>query len=162
MVVLHRSPDHISYLRETLATSTAAAVLIACEGEFLEAGSIYIGEPADHLTLCAGGAAGMVSSVSNEYRNRTVDLLFRSVAANAGASAIGIVLSGSLDDGARGLAAIHAAGGVTMVVTPPLRERGMPRNAIDFDGPIDVVGSPAEIAYAVTRLLDAALPACRC
>jgi chemotaxis response regulator CheB len=153
MVVLHRSVDHISQLREILAAVTPASVVIASEGESLEPGCIYIGEPADHLTLITGGRAGMVSGADNEYRNRTVDLLFRSLAANAGASTIGIVLSGSLDDGSRGLAAIHEAGGTTMVLTPPDLGAGMPRNAINYDGPIDVIGSPAHIARAIGQLL---------
>jgi hypothetical protein len=125
MVVLHRPVDAISRLREVLATATPASVVVAREGEALEQGRVYIGEPAHHLTLLAGGGAGLVPGVANEYRNRTVDVLFRSLAAHAGASAVGVVLSGSLDDGSRGLAAIHAARGVTMVLTPPDR-RGAP------------------------------------
>ena len=70
---------------------------------------------------------------------------------------MGVVLSGALDDGARGLAAIHAAGGVTMVVTPNRdgRRCGMPENAIGYDGPIDVIGSPSAIAREITRRLAA-------
>jgi two-component system chemotaxis response regulator CheB len=49
---------------------------------------------------------------------------------------IGVVLSGSLDDGSRGLASIHKTGGLSMVLTPAgPPERGMPENAIKFDGP---------------------------
>ena len=50
---------------------------------------------------------------------------------------IGVVLSGSLDDGLRGLAAIHEAGGLSMVLTPaaPPR-RGMPENAINYEDPL--------------------------
>ena len=54
---------------------------------------------------------------------------------------IGVVRSGSLDDGPRGLASIHEAGGVTMVLTPDtLTGAGMPENAIAYGVPIDVVG----------------------
>jgi chemotaxis response regulator CheB len=54
---------------------------------------------------------------------------------------IGVVLSGSLDDGSRGLAAIHDAGGMTMVLTPARPpQQGMPENAISYDGPIDLIG----------------------
>jgi two-component system, chemotaxis family, protein-glutamate methylesterase/glutaminase len=111
MVVLHRPVDRISHLRDVLAAATPAPVVIARQGEILEPGRIYVGEPADHLTLVAGGAAGLVHGPGNEHRNRTVDLLFRSLAARAGPSAMGVVLSGALDDGARGLASIHAGGG---------------------------------------------------
>ncbi len=61
-----------------------------------------------------------------------------------------MVLSGNLDDGSRGLAAIHQAGGITMVVTPePKSWRGMPENAIAYDGPINLIGSPDEIAAGI-------------
>jgi two-component system chemotaxis response regulator CheB len=67
----------------------------------------------------------------NRYRNRTIDALFRSVAAHAGSRMVGVVLSGSLDDGSRGLAAIKAAGGTTMVLTPHWSGgKGMPENAV--------------------------------
>jgi two-component system chemotaxis response regulator CheB len=79
-----------------------------------------------------------------------VDLLFNSVAAYAGNGMIGVVLSGSLDDGSRGLAAIRKAGGLSMVLTPAgPPERGMPENAIKFDGPISLIGSSKEIAEAI-------------
>jgi two-component system, chemotaxis family, protein-glutamate methylesterase/glutaminase len=49
---------------------------------------------------------------------------------------IGVVLSGSLDNGSRGLAAIHKAGSLSMVLTPAgPPDRGMPENAIKFDRP---------------------------
>ena len=52
----------------------------------------------------------------------------------------GVVLSGSLDDGSRGLAAIHDARGTTMVVTPSRhRTSGMPETAITYDGPIHIL-----------------------
>jgi two-component system, chemotaxis family, protein-glutamate methylesterase/glutaminase len=154
LVVLHRPVDRISHLREVLATATQAPVIVAREGVTFEPGRIYIGEPAHHLTLIGGNVASLVAGAENEHRNRTVDLLFRSLAEHAGASAIGIVLSGSLDDGARGLAAIHDAKGMTMVLTPDRQGHpGMPENAIDYDGPVDVVGSPRIIARELTRLV---------
>ena len=69
---------------------------------------------------------------------------------------IGVVLSGSSDDGSRGLAAIHKAGGRTMVLTPATpQEPGMPENAIGYDGPIDVIGSPGRLAEAICEVCAA-------
>ena len=65
---------------------------------------------------------------------------------------IGVVLSGSLDDGSRGLEAIHHAGGLTMALLPEKgNARGMPENAISYDGPIDVIGNPQVIAAAIVQ-----------
>jgi len=154
MVVLHRPTDQISSLREILARSSPMPVVIAAEGEELRPGVCYIGEPDAHLTLVARDLAHLVADAGNEARNRTVDLLFRSLAQAAAPCIAGVVLSGSLDDGSRGLAEIHHAGGVTMVMTPD-RARGgqMPANAIDYDGPIDFVGDAVQIAGEINRML---------
>ena len=92
-----------------------------------------------------------------EYRGRTIDLLFQSVAKYGKGRVIGIILSGALDDGARGLASIHNAGGLTMVLTPAERGGGreMPKNAIEVAGPIDLIGTPAEIARSVMAAISA-------
>jgi two-component system chemotaxis response regulator CheB len=67
---------------------------------------------------------------------------------------IGVILSGSLDDGSRGLAAIHEARGPTMVLDPGTKPRGMQQDAIDFDGPINFVGTSKEIAKMIGRALN--------
>jgi two-component system, chemotaxis family, protein-glutamate methylesterase/glutaminase len=150
LVVLHRPRDRPSALREILARGLAIPVRVAEQGERLEPNAIYIGEPDQHLTLLGARA----ELIEEQHRNRTIDLLFKSVAEQAGRLTIGVVLSGSLDDGSRGLAAIHDAGGVTMVVKQERQSpRGMPDNAVDFDGPINVIGSPAFIARCINKLV---------
>ena len=152
MVVLHRPWDSASHLRDILDRVTPMSVLIAAQGDRLDAGSVYIGEPGEHLTLAARCLGTMTPDPAKLHRNRTVDLLFESVAENGGSRTIGVVLSGSLDDGSRGLAAMHDAGGLTMVINPGNdRYRGMPENAIHYDGPIDAIGSAEEIAAAIIQ-----------
>ena len=152
MVVLHRPSDQISHLRAILARASALPVRIAEQGEVLRAGVCYIGEPDKHLLLSADSLGNLLPDPGNAHRNRTIDALFISIAEFAGEHFVGIVLSGSLDDGSRGLAAIHAAGGLTMVLTPSHQSgNGMPENAIRFDGPIDFVGSPEAIADEIVQ-----------
>ncbi len=124
-------------------------VVVATDGEKLRPGVCYIGEPAAHLTLRASGYGHLTPDHERVYRNRTVDLLFKSVALHSGRRGIGVVLSGSLDDGSRGIEAIHEAGGLTMVLARNPRHAGMPENAISYDGPIDCIGSTDEIARAI-------------
>ena len=154
LVVLHRPWDQPSSLRDVLARACPHPILIADEGDRFERGTVYIGEPSQHLTLAARSFGQIVDDPGQAYRNRTVDLLFRSVADHGGGRVIGVVLSGSLDDGARGLAAIHAAGGLTMVLTPgDPSGGGMPENAIAYDGPIDLVGGSREIARGIVEAI---------
>jgi two-component system chemotaxis response regulator CheB len=94
------------------------SIIIAAQGERFEVGKVYIGEPSAHLTLAAHTFGTLIDDPGRQYGNRTVDLLFKSVAAHANTRAIGVVLSASLDDGSRGLAAIHDAGDMSMVMTP--------------------------------------------
>jgi two-component system, chemotaxis family, protein-glutamate methylesterase/glutaminase len=155
MVVLHRLWDHPTHLRAVLQPSSKLPIVIAAEGERLEPGTVYIGEPASHLTLASKTFGAIVDDAKARYRNRTVDLLFASIAAHAGPRGIGVVLSGSLDDGSRGLAAIHHAGGLTMVITSENRPReGMPENASRYDGPVDLEGTAVQIGHAILAITE--------
>jgi two-component system chemotaxis response regulator CheB len=150
MVVLHRPWDRPTQLRRVLDHASALPVVVASQGERFRIGTVYIGEPSEHLTLAAESFGVLISDPDRQHGNRTVDLLFKSVAEYAGARMIGVVLSGSLDYGSRGLAAIHDRGGSTMVLTPPLASgRGMPENAIAYDGPINLISNSRQIADAI-------------
>lgn len=118
LIVLHRPWDEPSHLAEVLSRRSQIPVQIAGQGERLVAGTAYIGEPSAHLTILERTFALITRDRTRVFGNRTVDLLFKSVADCGGHQTIGVVLSGSLDDGSRGLAAIHHAGGNTMVLRP--------------------------------------------
>ena len=102
MIVLHRGWNRPTNLRDVLACASALPVIIAAEGQYLAVGKVYIGEPAQHLTLAANTFGDLIDDPARDYGGRTVELLFNSVAAHAGKRMIGVVLSGSLDDGSRG------------------------------------------------------------
>jgi len=74
----------------------------------------------------------LVSAAPKQNRARpSVDALFRSAARWQGPRALAVQLSGSLDDGAVGLAAVSAAGGACIVQDPgDARHSGMPRAAL--------------------------------
>ena len=157
MIVLHRPWEKDTHLRQILQRSTHMSVQIADQGQHLRAGCIYIGEPSRHLCLLSNSVSILISDPERAHRNRTVDLLFNSLVVLGGQRTIGIVLSGSLDDGSRGLAEIHDAGGYTMVLRREKQLRpGMPENARAYDGPVDVVGDVSAIAKAVKGLLAGA------
>ena len=74
----------------------------------------------------------------------SVDALFRTAAHHYASRVIGVVLSGALDDGAAGLAAIKRAGGIAIVQDPAdARVRDMPLNALERAGADHVVSSAA-------------------
>lgn len=152
LVVLHRSSDSVSRLREVLSRASALPVRLATDDECFQVGVCYIGEPDAHLSLAANSRVELIEGAGHKHRGRTVDLLFKSIAAHAQTKAIGIILSGSLDDGSRGLAAIHHAGGATMVLTEEGQAKaGMPHNAANYDGPIDAMGRAEDLACEIVR-----------
>jgi len=153
MVVLHRPSDRISHLQKVLSRRCHMQVVVASEADSLVDGICYIGEPDGHLTLVAHHLASLVPGGGDRLRNRSIDTLFNSLAVYAGRKAIGIILSGALDDGSRGLAAIHAAQGLTMVLDPGHKPRGMQQNAIDYDGPIGFIGTARNIAERVDQVI---------
>ncbi|TPJ95062.1 hypothetical protein FJ872_33170 [Mesorhizobium sp. B2-5-9] len=100
-----------------------------------------------------------IEGAGHIHRGQTVDILFNSVAVHAKTCAIGIVLSGSLSDGSRGLAAIAHASGATKVLTEAgeIKAR-MPMKAAMYDGPLDFTGSADQIAGEVIRRVRRAQP----
>lgn len=156
MVVLHRPWDVVSHLRDILARSSSMPVEEAETGQKFTVGTVYIGLPEQHLTLIERSFGALVGDPHRRHRNRTVDLLFESVARFGGDRMIGVVLSGQLDDGSRGLAAINRAGGHVMVIHRHTDcAEGMPENAATFAGPIDCVGSTADIVQAIVGVVIA-------
>jgi two-component system chemotaxis response regulator CheB len=150
LVVLHRPSDQVSDLRDVLGRASNLPVIIAEEDRQFRIGCCYVGQPDAHLALAARSRIALVEGAGHVYRNRTVDILFASVARHAETRGIGVVLSGSLDDGSRGLAAIHKAGGTTMILTRQGEtQRGMPWNAATYDGPIDLMGSAVQLARGI-------------
>lgn len=153
MVVLHRPSDMLSNLRAILARACDLKIVVAEEAETLSENVCYVGEPDSHLTLVDTYVAHMVPGENHSLRNRTIDTLFASLAGHAGPRTIGVILSAALKDGSQGLAAIHAAGGITMVLDPKGKPRGMQQNALDYDGPISFIGDHSEIAARINQLL---------
>jgi two-component system chemotaxis response regulator CheB len=151
LVAIHRPTSHISRLQEILARRSQIPIIVAERGQRLHRGFCYIGEPSRHLALGPDLRAATVED--GFYRGHCVDILFNSVAQHAGAHAIGIVLSGMLKDGCVGLKAIKDAGGVALVQDPEEAEfNEMPRSAIRFNGPIDLIAPVERLAEAVVRL----------
>jgi two-component system chemotaxis response regulator CheB len=160
LVVLHRPSDKVSHLREILARKSALPVLVPDDDDEFHIGACYIGEPDAHLALAERSRVNLIEGGKHEHRNETVDLLFTSVAAHARERGFGVVLSGSLSDGSRGLAAIHFMGGKTMVLGKGGEPaQGMPKNATDYDGPIDYTGHVDEIAGEIARQVRLGEPA---
>jgi two-component system chemotaxis response regulator CheB len=116
-IVVHTSPASPGVLAEILNRSTPLPVLQACDRQRLEAGHIYVAPPDRHLVIEPGRLR--VTKGPGEHRFRpAIDPMFRSAAQVFGPNAIGIVLTGNLDDGVAGLSTIKKLGGTAIVQDP--------------------------------------------
>jgi two-component system chemotaxis response regulator CheB len=157
VVVLHIPQHAPSALAAILARSGSMPVSSASHGTPTRAGHLYVA-PADHHTLVSTDRLLLSSAAAENGHRPAINPLMQSAAEVYGARAIGIVLSGTGDDGANGLAAIAARGGAALVQDPAeARFPAMPENALQTVS--DAVALPvADLAREVCRLLAQGSP----
>src|SRR5438105_12368440 len=130
-VVLHSSPDSPGILGEILDRVTALHVVNGKNDDRLRPGHIYVA-PHDHHLLVEPPRVRITKGPKENRFRPAIDPLFRSAAQVYGPGAIGVVLTGNLDDGTAGLDVIARLGGVTVVQDPAdALFRSMPQSAID-------------------------------
>ena len=130
LVVLHLAQGGTSSLPQIIGRASRLPATHARDGEAIEPGRIYVAPPDNHLVVDAGAIRLNAGPKVNGHRP-AIDPLFRSAAAAFGARTIGVVLSGTLDDGSAGLREIARAGGVVVVQDPgDATYPGMPTAAI--------------------------------
>jgi two-component system chemotaxis response regulator CheB len=156
LIVLHVPRSAPSALAGILNRSGPLPAGAGRDGEVVRAGRIYVA-PADHHLLLTDGHLRLSRGPAENGHRPAVDPLFRSVARAAGRRAVGVVLSGSRDDGAAGLAAIAGRGGTTVVQDPvDALHPWMPRAALDATKP-DHVAPAAAIGALLAEITAAPL-----
>ena len=130
-LVVHVAPSTPSVLPMMLSRWSPLPASEARDKEPIEKSRIYVAPADRHLLLRDGHV--MLSRGPAENRARpAIDPLFRSAARAFGSRVVGVVLSGYLDDGAAGLLAVKAAGGVCVVQSPDdALVPSMPRAALE-------------------------------
>ncbi len=150
VIVLHLSPDGESRVAEILQKGTSMTVTQVTGNERVEPDHVYVIAPATSLGI-RDGALDAGAPEEPHFRARPVDAFFAALAAEREGAAVGIVLSGTGGDGAAGLQAIRAVGGLCLVQDPETAEyAGMPRSAI-ATGVADAVVAPEEMGEVLLR-----------
>lgn len=144
VVVLHLAPSQESHVAGILKTATRMEVTQVVGKERIEPNHVYVIAPATSLGI-RDGVLEVGEPAQPHYKARPIDDFFAALAADQRGSAVGIVLSGTGNDGAAGLKDIRSAGGLCLVQDPETAEYdGMPRSAMDT-GAADAVVSPDEM-----------------
>ena len=151
-IVLHTSPYGESALPAILRRAGKLPVTHAVDGAPLNLSHIYVAPP-DHHLLVKRGHLRVVHGPAENGLRPAVDPLFRTAATSYGPRAIGVVLSGTLDDGTEGLERIKQAGGLAIVQDPhDALFSGMPQNAINHVA-VDAVLPVQDIAAMLVQLV---------
>ncbi|MFP3547267.1 chemotaxis protein CheB [Rhizobium sp. SIMBA_035] len=152
IVVIHIPAESIG-LYSAIASRCPFPVVTAQDGMAIEVGKVFVAPP-DHHLLLMGEVFKLGKGPRENLARPAIDPLFRSVALSAGSRAIGLILSGMLNDGASGLAAIKSCGGIALVQAPNMAEAAaMPIAALEAT-PVDLSAGEAELAAAVVRYVE--------
>ena len=142
-VVLHIPATGRSMLAAILDRATELRARVAEDGMTLRPGHVYVA-PADHHLLVDESRLALHRGPKQNGSRPAVDPLFRSIARSWGPGAVGVVLSGALDDGSSGAISLVAAR-ATLIVQEPADAlvSGMPEAALAAASPHHVVPARA-------------------
>ena len=157
VVVLHLPVDRKSILPEILSRWTAMQIIEAIDGSPVEPNCVYVPPPGVVVTF-QDGRLHLHPLGADEPREHTpITMLFNSLAAALHEDAVGIVLSGTGNDGALGLKAIKTEGGLTLVQgsdgSGPQHD-GMPASAI-ATGAVDIIAPVEKLPDRLIAVLKA-------
>jgi len=121
VIVQHRRPEGDGRISEILRGRTPLCVCEPEDKQELIGGTVYIAPPGYHL-LVERGLFELSTEAAVLYARPSVDVLFESVADAYGEGALGVILTGSNEDGVRGAVRIKRAGGTVWVQDPKTAE----------------------------------------
>ncbi len=134
LIVQHMPEKFTTAFARRLDASCAVTVKEAEDGELVEPGKVLIAPGNFHMMLVRNGSRYTVKIEEGPHVSRhrpSVDVLFRSAAQSAGKNALGMILTGMGDDGARGLLEMRQMGSVTLAQDEAsCVVFGMPKEAI--------------------------------
>ena len=156
VIVQHMDPKHDSLLTSILSTSTTMKVSEIKNEQPLVPNQIHITPPGFDVLLKSGKLI-LQKTEKHIGPKPSVDRFFTSLVEEQGERAIGIILSGTGSDGALGMRAIKASGGITIAQKPETAKYdGMPRSAIQT-GSVDLIVGPESIGHELVSIIHSPL-----
>ncbi|MGB8406572.1 MAG: EAL domain-containing protein [Mycobacterium sp.] len=150
----HLSPTDQSALVSLLGRITALRVVEATDGAELESDVVFVAPPGVDIVV-SGTTLGLVEPDDGHRPWPSIDRLLTSAADALGGDCVGVVLSGTGEDGAAGVEAIKGAGGVVIVQDQTTAAFGAMPGAAYATGSVDLQLAPQDIPAALERILAA-------
>jgi two-component system, chemotaxis family, protein-glutamate methylesterase/glutaminase len=147
-VVLHVPRERPSLLEDIFSRKCALSVREAHDKQVVEAGTIYFAPPDYHMLIETGAQIALSADDLVNYSRPSIDVLFESAADVYERRLLGIVLTGSNQDGTAGLRAVHRAGGIAIVQDPA--EAQAP-----FMAKSALVGTPSAASLSLAKIAEA-------
>jgi two-component system chemotaxis response regulator CheB len=153
LIVQHIASGFAQGFADWLAQSTGFPVHVACAGEGLLPGHVYVAPDGYHMSLGSGRRIALNQDESENGLRPSISYLFRSVAQVFGPNAVGVLLTGMGKDGAEELKLLKEKGAVTIVQDKESSVvHGMPGEALKLDAAIYVL-PPERIAAVLVSLV---------
>lgn len=121
VLVQHRGTDSEHLLVQLLQDATDLRVCEIEDKDALTPGTVHLA-PANYHVLIDDGYASLTLEEPVRFSRPSIDVMLTSAADTYGSAAIGVVLTGANEDGARGLAHIVKRGGLALVQDPKTAE----------------------------------------
>jgi two-component system, chemotaxis family, protein-glutamate methylesterase/glutaminase len=157
-IVVHLPRDRPSMLADIFASKCALPVREAQDKESVEPGTVYFAPSNYHLLLDQGPQMALSADELVHHSRPSVDVLFESASDVFGSRLLGIILTGANEDGAVGLAAVHDAGGITVVQDPESARAPQMATAALKLRPADLVLPLEGIAALLSTLKSIGVP----
>lgn len=156
LITQHMPPEFTGSFAKHLDEACALIVHEARDGQRIEAGHVYVAPGSHHLRLTRQGVnlfLRLDDGPKVSGHRPSVDVMFESVARACGPRAVGVIMTGMGEDGARGIVALHNAGAWTIAQDESTSlVYGMPKAAA-ATGCVDYILPLGKIPVAVARLM---------
>ena len=117
VITQHIAPSFAQQLADSLNKTSLLAVKVASDGEWIEAGQVYMAPGDRHLLVESEGGryrCKLDDGPAQDKHKPSVDRMFDSLVSSAGGHTIASLLTGMGKDGARGMLALHRSGAYTI------------------------------------------------
>lgn len=155
LIVQHMAPGFVQGFADWLNITSRLSVHVASQDELLLPGHVYIAPDGFQMLAKHGGRIALIQSAPENGQCPSVSTLFRSVADVYGGKAVGIILTGMGNDGARELKLMKDKGAVTIAQD---RESsvifGMPGEAVNLDAAGYVLTLDRIVGYLVANIRE--------